>query len=88
MFRGEKGESKYDFITNFAIELRAGVFQIQGWTSAMNARNILPEGFAGRPVLYAGKSASPWGHLMQQTGTPKDFLSELRQAMHNANCNA
>lgn len=64
------------------------------WTAAMNAHNNLPEGFADRPVLYSGKNASPLGHamlphqLIQQTSTPKDFLSELRQAMRNANSNA
>ncbi|KAL3653219.1 hypothetical protein CASFOL_002900 [Castilleja foliolosa] len=66
------------------------------WTAAMNAHNSLPEDSAERPVMYTKKNASPWGrsilpHLLIQptggasTGLQRDFLSELRQAMHNAN---
>ncbi|KAI3450163.1 hypothetical protein Pfo_006828 [Paulownia fortunei] len=65
------------------------------WTAAMNAHNSLPEDSAERPVLYTRKSASAWGqailpHLLIQptggasTGLQRDFLTELRQAMHNA----
>lgn len=66
------------------------------WTAAMSALNNLPEDSADRPVLYSRKSASACGptvlpHLLMQpaggpsTGLQRDFLSELRQAMHNAN---
>ncbi|CAA2979574.1 Hypothetical predicted protein [Olea europaea subsp. europaea] len=66
------------------------------WTAAMSAFNNLPEDSADRPVFYSRKSASAWNqtvlpHLLMQpvdgpsTGLQGDFLSELRQAMHNAN---
>ncbi|KAL3850497.1 hypothetical protein ACJIZ3_012379 [Penstemon smallii] len=66
------------------------------WTAAMIAYNSLPEDSAERPVIYTRKSASAWGqailpHLLIQptggasTGLQRDFLSELRQAIHNAN---
>ncbi|XP_042045264.1 uncharacterized protein LOC121791348 [Salvia splendens] len=65
------------------------------WTAAMNAHSILPEDSSERPVVYARKSAAPWGHsilphlLIQptggiSTGLQGDFLNELRQAMDNA----
>ncbi|XP_022888044.1 uncharacterized protein LOC111403684 [Olea europaea var. sylvestris] len=66
------------------------------WTAAMSAFNNLPEDSTDRPVFYSRKSASAWNQtvlphlLMQQadgpsTGLQGDFLSELQQAMHNAN---
>ncbi|KAG8388823.1 hypothetical protein BUALT_Bualt02G0165100 [Buddleja alternifolia] len=66
------------------------------WTAAMNAHNSLPEDSAERPVLYTRKSTSTWSqailpHLLIQpaggasTGVQRDFLSELRQAIQNAN---
>ncbi|KAG6436902.1 hypothetical protein SASPL_101806 [Salvia splendens] len=76
--------------------LRAKLIPLQGcWTAAMNAHSILPEDSSERPVVYARKSAAPWGrsilpHLLIQptggvsTGLQGDFLNELRQAMDNA----
>lgn len=66
------------------------------WAATMSAYNNLPEDSAERPVLYTRKSASAWGHailphlLIQptagaSTGFQRDFLTELRQAMQNAN---
>ncbi|KAK4338644.1 hypothetical protein RND71_043131 [Anisodus tanguticus] len=65
------------------------------WTAALNAHNNLPEDSLERPVMYTERS--PWGHAMlphqlmsqagagSSTGLQKDFLSELRLAMLNAN---
>ncbi|KAJ8559417.1 hypothetical protein K7X08_003475 [Anisodus acutangulus] len=65
------------------------------WAAALNAHNNLPEDSLERPVMYAKRS--PWGHAMlprqlmsqagagSSTGLHKDFLSELRLAMLNAN---
>jgi len=66
------------------------------WAAAMNAHSSLPEDSAERPVLYTKKNTSAWSqailpHLLIQptvgasTGVQRDFLSELRQAMRNAN---
>ncbi|XP_073271002.1 uncharacterized protein [Primulina huaijiensis] len=64
------------------------------WTAAMSAYNNLPEDSVERPVLYTKKSASALGqaflpHMIIQptvsSGLQRDFLSELRQAMNNAN---
>ncbi|CDP04003.1 unnamed protein product [Coffea canephora] len=63
------------------------------WAAAMNALNSLPEDSSERPVLYS-RSGSPWGQPMlphmlmpsaDSSGLKKDFLSELRYAMRNAN---
>ncbi|KAG6415517.1 uncharacterized protein LOC125191253 [Salvia hispanica] len=65
------------------------------WAAAMNAHNSLPEDSSERPVVYARKSAAPWGHtilphlLVQPTGGASaglqgDFLNELQKAMDNA----
>ncbi|GER54997.1 iron-stress related protein [Striga asiatica] len=65
------------------------------WRAAMNALNSLPEDSVERPVMYSSKPKA-WGqailpHLLIQSasGAPsdlqRDFLSELRHAMHNAN---
>ncbi|XP_041989583.1 uncharacterized protein LOC121740976 [Salvia splendens] len=66
------------------------------WAAAMNAHNSLPEDSPERPVVYARKSAAPWGHtilphlvLVQPTGGASaglqgDFLNELQKAMDNA----
>ncbi|XP_051141632.1 uncharacterized protein LOC127258723 [Andrographis paniculata] len=65
------------------------------WEAAVNALNNLPEDSAERPVLYTAKGTPAWGqaylpHLVMQpagvsTGLQRDFLSELQQAMQNAN---
>ncbi|KAI5679848.1 hypothetical protein M9H77_01075 [Catharanthus roseus] len=68
------------------------------WVAAMNALNNLPEDSSERPVLYR-KSASPWvqgmlPHMLMtpaanaSTGPQKDFSSELRQAIRNANASS
>ncbi|PIN19785.1 hypothetical protein CDL12_07516 [Handroanthus impetiginosus] len=73
----------------------ASQFLNNRWAAAMSAYNSLPEDSVERPVLYTKKNASAWGqailpHLQIQstggasTGLQRDFLSELRQAMHNA----
>ncbi|GJV08761.1 hypothetical protein Tco_1346417, partial [Tanacetum coccineum] len=50
-----------------------------------------------RPVMYSGSSASAWGQFrlphqmfpstagIGSSGPQIDFISELRQAMHNSN---
>ncbi|KAL8549128.1 hypothetical protein ACS0TY_008112 [Phlomoides rotata] len=75
----------------------AAQFLNNRWAAAMNAYNTLPEDSSDRPVMYTRKNASPWGqpilpHLLIQpsggaasTGVQRDFLSELKQAMDNAN---
>ncbi|KAL0390323.1 UNVERIFIED_CONTAM: hypothetical protein Scaly_0389400 [Sesamum calycinum] len=66
------------------------------WAATMSAYNNLPEDSAERPVLYTRKSTSAWGHAIlphlliqptagSSTGLQRDFLTELRQAMQNAN---
>ncbi|KAL3517915.1 hypothetical protein ACH5RR_020504 [Cinchona calisaya] len=66
------------------------------WAVAMNALSSLPEDSSERPVLYS-RSGSPWGHAMlphmlmpsaASSGLKKDFLSELRYAMRNANASS
>ncbi|XP_060176418.1 uncharacterized protein LOC132606801 [Lycium barbarum] len=65
------------------------------WAAALTAHNNLPEDSPERPVMYTKRS--PLGHAMlphqlmsqagagSSTGLQKDFLSELRLAMLNAN---
>ncbi|KAL6522261.1 hypothetical protein OROMI_016412 [Orobanche minor] len=66
------------------------------WTAAVNAHKSLPEDSAERPVMYTRKNASAWRQaflpheLIQPTsgaptGLQRDFLSELRKAMHSTN---
>ncbi|KAK9066009.1 hypothetical protein SSX86_015411 [Deinandra increscens subsp. villosa] len=67
------------------------------WAAAMNAYESPSTDLAERPVMYSGSSASAWGqfrlpHQMMSPiagvgtfGPQIDFISELRQAMHNSN---
>ncbi|KAL8225067.1 hypothetical protein R6Q57_017624 [Mikania cordata] len=65
------------------------------WAAAMNAYESPSTDLAERPVMYSGSSASAWGqfrlpHQMISpiaggSGPQMDFISELRQAMHNSN---
>ncbi|KAL8055732.1 hypothetical protein ABFX02_04G074900 [Erythranthe guttata] len=64
---------------------------VNRWAVVMNAHNSLPEDSSEKPVVYTKKSTSSWGqailpHLMIQPSVgARDFLGELRKAMHNAN---
>ncbi|XP_076940134.1 uncharacterized protein LOC143609192 [Bidens hawaiensis] len=63
------------------------------WAAAMNAYESPSTDLSERPVMYSGSSASAWGqfrlpHQMiggAPLGPQMDFISELRQAMHNSN---
>ncbi|KAK1412701.1 hypothetical protein QVD17_34160 [Tagetes erecta] len=66
------------------------------WAAAMSAYESPSTDLAERPVMYTGSSASAWGqfrlpHQMISpigggpSGPQMDFISELRQAMHNSN---
>ncbi|KAJ0765437.1 hypothetical protein HanPI659440_Chr08g0303391 [Helianthus annuus] len=66
------------------------------WAAAINAYENPATDLAERPVMYSGSTASAWGHfrLPHQmispvaggpSGPQMDFISELRQAMHNSN---
>lgn len=61
------------------------------WVGTMNMYNTLPESSPERPVMYT-RNAMPWRlpHQMSQgagvgpsAGVQRDFLRELRQAMHS-----
>nr|XP_043636879.1 uncharacterized protein LOC122607874 [Erigeron canadensis] len=67
------------------------------WASAMNAYENPSTDLAERPVMYSGNIASAWGQFrlphqmifptpgVGPSGPQIDFISELRQAMHNSN---
>ncbi|KAI3806216.1 hypothetical protein L1987_22113 [Smallanthus sonchifolius] len=67
------------------------------WAAAMNAYENPSTDLAERPVMYSGSSASAWGQIrlphqmfspmagVVPSGPQMDFISELRQAMHNSN---
>ncbi|XP_073291668.1 uncharacterized protein [Primulina huaijiensis] len=61
------------------------------WTAVLSAYNNLGEDSVERPVLYTKKNASAWGRAFLpqlptvSSGLRRDFLSELQQAMNNAN---
>lgn len=67
------------------------------WAAAINAYENPSTDLSERPVMYSGSSASAWGQFrlphqmfppaagIGSSGPQIDFISELRQAMHNSN---
>ncbi|KAK1436993.1 hypothetical protein QVD17_02777 [Tagetes erecta] len=67
------------------------------WTAAIDAYENPSTYFAERPIMYSGCSSSAWGQIrlphqmvfpmavVGQSGPEMDFISELRQIMHDTN---